>query len=148
MRVLLDPALSCAPSAKIFRDSGVVVYAAADTPEPRGGKIAVERVARSGKGLDLNAVLGRLAQREVNELWVEAGPRLAGSLIDAALVDELVLYIAPVLFGAGARPLSDIATVGSIEAAPRFHFCEQRRFGADLRVILKPGPDPVAAGVS
>ena len=72
--------------------------------------------------------------------------KLATPITFLALVDELVLYIAPVLFGAGARPLSDIATVGSIEAAPRFHFCEQRRFGADLRVILKPGLGPATAG--
>ena len=53
--------------------------------------------------LSLSDVLDRLGQREINELWVEAGARLAGALLHQALVDELVVYIAPKLLGPQAR---------------------------------------------
>jgi diaminohydroxyphosphoribosylaminopyrimidine deaminase / 5-amino-6-(5-phosphoribosylamino)uracil reductase len=141
LRVVLDPALSCAPSAQIFRGGGALVFAAAEAMPPRDlpsglALVEVERVAAAGRRLDLTAVIERLTAREVNELMVECGPRLAGAFLEAGLVDELILYVAPILLGADAAPLT--ALNGLRAKLPAFEFAGQQRMGADLRLILTP----------
>ncbi len=56
----------------------------------------------------LRQVLAMLGKRGMNEIWVEAGPTLAGAFVRARLFDELIVYIAPALLGQGARPLLDL----------------------------------------
>jgi diaminohydroxyphosphoribosylaminopyrimidine deaminase / 5-amino-6-(5-phosphoribosylamino)uracil reductase len=82
-------------------------------------------------------VLDRLGRREINELWVEAGARLAGRLLDESLVDELVLYMAPKLLGSNARPLADIADVQHLKDARQLTIVETRQIGEDLRIRLR-----------
>ena len=94
----------------------------------------------AGSGLNLHAVLARLNELEVNELLVECGPRLAGALLQAELVDEMVLYVAPTLLGSDAAPL---ALLSGLPRWPAFEFHDVRRIGADLRLILRPAT-PIA----
>ncbi len=138
LRVVLDPAFSCPPSAQIFRGGGVLVFAAEDAPDPPAAPVVVERVPAAGGVLDLKAVVERLSAREVNELWVECGPRLAAAFLDARLVDELILYVAPFLLGADAQPLTTLRAMGSKGPLPRFEFESLQRIGADVRLILTP----------
>lgn len=101
---------------------------------------AVERLvlpARAGR-IDLQALMAALAARPANEVHVEAGATLAGALLDAGLVDELLVYIAPVLLGPDARPLAAIAPVPALEAARRWQVVETRTIGVDLRLRLRP----------
>lgn len=143
LRVLLDPALSCAPAARIFQGAGAVVFAAPDAP---ASALCVERVACRDGGLDLDAVLRRLTAFEVNEVLVECGPRLAAAFLRAGLVDELLLYVAPIFLGVDALPLADLRGAearapqeGGLDAIARgFEFEDVRRIGADVRLILKP----------
>ena len=95
-------------------------------------------VRRVDGGLDLLAVLSQLAQRGVNELQVEAGATLSGALLKAGLVDELLLYVAPVLLGARARPL--FAGIDPATMAERIglRLVETRQIGPDLRLLLAP----------
>jgi diaminohydroxyphosphoribosylaminopyrimidine deaminase/5-amino-6-(5-phosphoribosylamino)uracil reductase len=141
--VLLDPALSCSPSAQIFQGGVTLVFAAADAPPPpylplSVPPVEVERVAATGRRLDLEAVIARLTAREVNELLVECGPRLAGAFLEAGLVDELILYVAPILLGADAAPLTALSGLRAKSPLPGFEFASEQRMGADLRLILIP----------
>ena len=86
--------------------------------------------------LDLSAVLQRLAALDVNELLVEAGATLAGSLIRANLVDELLIYMAPMLLGPQARALANLPELTSLDASPRFSILDSQRIGTDLRLRL------------
>jgi diaminohydroxyphosphoribosylaminopyrimidine deaminase / 5-amino-6-(5-phosphoribosylamino)uracil reductase len=138
LRVLLDSTLSCAPSSQVFQGGGALVFAAADAPHRPGLPFGVERVAVAGRGLDLRAVIECLTVREVNELWVECGPRLAASFLEAHLVDELILYVAPILLGADAAPLTALSGLGSSGSLPTFEFASMQRIGGDLRIILTP----------
>ena len=138
LRVLLDPMLSCPSSAKIFAGDGALVFAAKDAPMQVDGGPRVERLPRGTGGLDLNAVMERLTQLEVNELLVECGPRLAGAMVAAELVDELVLYVAPRLLGADAAPLLQLSGLGAPGLMPVFEFRDVQRIGTDLRLILIP----------
>jgi diaminohydroxyphosphoribosylaminopyrimidine deaminase / 5-amino-6-(5-phosphoribosylamino)uracil reductase len=138
LRVLLDPMLSCATTAKLFHGEGALVFAATDAPAREEGSARVERLPRAAGGLDLHAVMRRLCELEINELLVECGPRLAGAFILSKLVDELVLYVAPTLLGADAAPLLHVSGLGSPGTLPAFEFQDVRRTGPDLRLILIP----------
>ena len=73
----------------------------------------------------------------INELHVEAGPRLNGALIQAGLVDEWLLYLAPKLLGQG-RPLADWAGVTRLAEAPALRFTSVEPVGPDLRLLARP----------
>jgi diaminohydroxyphosphoribosylaminopyrimidine deaminase/5-amino-6-(5-phosphoribosylamino)uracil reductase len=138
LRVLLDPMLSCATSAKLFHGGGALVFAAADAPVRSESSARVERLPRAAGGLDLRAVVLRLAELEVNEVLVECGPRLAGAFVQAKLVDEFVLYVAPTLLGADSAPLLHVSGLGPAGTLPEFEYKDVRRIGQDLRLILTP----------
>jgi diaminohydroxyphosphoribosylaminopyrimidine deaminase/5-amino-6-(5-phosphoribosylamino)uracil reductase len=95
----------------------------------------VERIPRTGGGLDLDAVMQNLTAREVNELLLECGPTLAGAFIAKQLVDELVLYVAPKLLGCDAAPLMRIQL--GVQMLPVFEFSDMQPMGEDVRLILK-----------
>ena len=97
----------------------------------------VERVTGASRP-DLKAVLSRLAQLEVNELLVEAGPELSGALVREDLIDELLLYIAPKLLGPQAKSLLELPPLTELGAAPAFTLVEEARVGTDLRLLLRP----------
>jgi diaminohydroxyphosphoribosylaminopyrimidine deaminase/5-amino-6-(5-phosphoribosylamino)uracil reductase len=145
-RVVLDPNLSCAAAARVYDGDEALIFAAGDTgaaaaPELLGGRIPIARVPRLGQGLDLRAVIERLAVLEVNELLVECGPRLAAAFLAADLVDELLLYVAPGFLGADAPPLAALTGLGAANPVRRFAFRDQRLLGDDLRLILTPNRD-------
>ena len=78
-----------------------------------------------------------LARREINELHVEGGSRLSGALLNAGLVDEILMYLAPCLIGASARGLFDLPALQSLEGRCRLVFHDVRMVGADLRVLTR-----------
>jgi diaminohydroxyphosphoribosylaminopyrimidine deaminase/5-amino-6-(5-phosphoribosylamino)uracil reductase len=138
MRVVLDTLLACAPSSQIFSGHGAVVFAAADAPPRALKEIQVERVPRAAAGLDLDAVMQRLAALQVNELLLECGPTLAGAFIAKQLVDEFLLYVAPKLLGDDAAPLLHLHLGSLSQSLPSFEFREVRCIGDDVRFILNP----------
>jgi diaminohydroxyphosphoribosylaminopyrimidine deaminase/5-amino-6-(5-phosphoribosylamino)uracil reductase len=87
--------------------------------------------------IDLDAMLLELARREINELHVEAGEKLNGSLLRAGLVDELLVYMAPRLLGSG-RGLAALGPLESLAQSLDFEFVDVERVGADLRLRLRP----------
>jgi diaminohydroxyphosphoribosylaminopyrimidine deaminase/5-amino-6-(5-phosphoribosylamino)uracil reductase len=102
------------------------------------GTIVVPMACAQGR-VDVAAVVRDLAQREVNELHVEAGPTLSGALLQAGLVDELLCYLAPKLLGPGRR-MFDLAPRSSLAQALPFEFHRCERVGPDLRILARlPG---------
>jgi diaminohydroxyphosphoribosylaminopyrimidine deaminase/5-amino-6-(5-phosphoribosylamino)uracil reductase len=95
-------------------------------------------MAARGELLDLHAVLAMLAGRGCNEVHVEAGPTLCGALFAAGLVDELLLYVAPVLLGDAARPLLQLPTLDDMDRRWQLRIVEQRMLGQDIRLRLRP----------
>jgi diaminohydroxyphosphoribosylaminopyrimidine deaminase / 5-amino-6-(5-phosphoribosylamino)uracil reductase len=138
LRIVLDTNLTCSPAAKIFSGGGALVFAATGAPLQPAPGLEVERVPRAPGGLDLHAVVKRLADREVNELLVECGATLAGAFMTAQLVDELVVYVAPKLLGNDGAPLVWLDALAA-KSLPPFEIRDTQRFGADLRLILNPG---------
>jgi diaminohydroxyphosphoribosylaminopyrimidine deaminase / 5-amino-6-(5-phosphoribosylamino)uracil reductase len=142
LRVLLDSQLRAPPTAAFFAMPGPVLVVAADCAAERASVLRhagaeVISVPGSHGQVDLRRLLPELASRAVNELHVEAGPRLSASWVAAGLVDELLLYQAPMLLGAG-RDMVSWAPFSDLDAAPRFIYHEVTRIGADLRILARP----------
>jgi diaminohydroxyphosphoribosylaminopyrimidine deaminase/5-amino-6-(5-phosphoribosylamino)uracil reductase len=139
LRVVLDSELSTSLEARIFEPPGrALVFTSADTSrwapfEARG--VQVERLRRDGSGLDLWAVMERLAQMEANEVWVESGPRLAGALLNSGLVNEIVAYVAPSILGSTAQAMFELEPLASLQQRIKLHFEDVRRIGPDIRII-------------
>ena len=144
-RVVLDAALRLMPGARLFADSAPVLVLTASVDEDRRSALVaagarVDKVPAAAGGLDLHAVLQRLGTLAFNELLVECGPQLAGALLTAGLVDELVCHVAPKLLGAGARSAYALAEPGSLGDCPALEIVEVGRIGPDLRVVARPVP--------
>ncbi len=144
--VVIDSRLQTPPAAKLFQPARrVFIYFAVTDLERQAalqaqGATLVHMPGAGGK-VDLAAMLRDLAVREVNELHVEAGHKLNGSLVREGLVDEFLVYLAPKLLGpgramAGFGPLSDLA-----DAVP-LSFLASDMVGPDLRILARiPGRD-------
>lgn len=138
--VLVDSRLECRADAKIFGPARRrFVYTASDTALARADlqALGVEtiRLADAGGKVDLAAMMADLAARQMNEIHVEAGYRLNGSLIRAGLVDELLLYAAPRLLdeGMGIARLPGM----TLDAAPEWAFVSADLIGSDVRLIAR-----------
>jgi diaminohydroxyphosphoribosylaminopyrimidine deaminase / 5-amino-6-(5-phosphoribosylamino)uracil reductase len=142
LRVVLDPRLTLAPDARMLGEPGpVLVITGSDDAGRRAALVArgAEVLCLPGAGArDLGAVLAELARREVNELLVEAGARLAGAFIAAGLLDELVLYLAPHMLGHDALPLAVLPMLEELGDRWRFRYAGVRQVGEDLRLTLLP----------
>lgn len=143
-RIVLDSTLRTPPTARILAAPGQVWVFCTEGAESdraqrlrdRGAKVEV--LARAGAGLDLAALLARLAALELNDLMVEAGPILAAAFLRAGLVDELVLYVAPILLGPDARSAFNWPALHTLAEAPRLTVVDVARVGGDQRLILRP----------
>jgi hypothetical protein len=103
----------------------------------RGVEVALVATTRDSR-VDLVSALATLGAMEVNEVLVESGPRLAGALLQARRVDELVLYVAPSLLGSEARALAQLPGLDRLDQRLRMRFTDARQVGDDLRITAVP----------
>jgi diaminohydroxyphosphoribosylaminopyrimidine deaminase/5-amino-6-(5-phosphoribosylamino)uracil reductase len=143
MRVVVDSRLEIDPRARVLQPPGraLVVTTSGDADRAarlRAVGVDVSHVASDASGkTDLAALFADLAQREVNEVHVEAGEKLNGSLLRAGLVDELLVYVAPRLLGKG-RGIAALGPLTALAESLDFDFVDVARVGADLRLRLRP----------
>jgi diaminohydroxyphosphoribosylaminopyrimidine deaminase/5-amino-6-(5-phosphoribosylamino)uracil reductase len=141
LRVILDRQLRTPAGSRVLDGStpALVLHgAAASGVDTRFERVERMTMAARGELLDLHAVLAMLAGRGCNEVHVEAGPTLCGALFAAGLVDELLLYVAPVLLGDAARPLLQLPTLDDMDRRWQLRIVEQRMLGQDIRLRLRP----------
>jgi len=139
LRVVLDPGLATVARGRIREGDAPTLYLhAPDAKPPNNLSAQHAAVPMRNRMLDLAAVLKLLAQRDINEVQVEAGATLAGAFLAAGLVDELLLYVAPVLLGDRAKPLFDGLQIDAMTQRMQFDIVETRRIGNDVRVLLQP----------
>ena len=141
LRVILDSRLRTPPAAKTLTLPGdVLIFTTHVADEAqrvleRAGA-RVERVA-GGEHCDLDQVLARLAELEINDVWVEAGARVAGAFLSAGLIDELIVYMAPRALGDGARGMFAVPAPASLADAWRLTFDEISTIGDDVRIVAR-----------
>ncbi|HTT03676.1 MAG TPA: bifunctional diaminohydroxyphosphoribosylaminopyrimidine deaminase/5-amino-6-(5-phosphoribosylamino)uracil reductase RibD [Steroidobacteraceae bacterium] len=145
LRVLLDSTLRVPAQARLFAAPGQALVFTASTDagrraalEQRGVRVESATPAASGGGLALEPILRFLAELSANEVWIEAGARLAGAFVNAGLIDELIVYLAPRLLGEQARPLLQLPAPARLADAPRLRFVDCTQIGTDLRLIARP----------
>jgi diaminohydroxyphosphoribosylaminopyrimidine deaminase/5-amino-6-(5-phosphoribosylamino)uracil reductase len=102
--------------------------------QAQGAEI-IELPNATGK-VDLRAMLSDLADKGVNELHVEAGHKLNGSLFREGLVDEVLLYLAPRLLGPG-RPMAELEALSALGEGPQLEFKDVVQVGEDLRIVAR-----------
>ncbi len=148
--VIVDSRLETPPDANLFQPGRrLVIYGVVPDPQRQSALAAggAEVVLLPGPGgkVDLTAMLRDLAARGVNELHVEAGHKLNGSLVREGLVDELLVYLAPRLIGLG-REMAHFGPLADLAAAVPLEFMSSERVGPDLRVVARvAGRDRFAA---
>lgn len=143
LRAVVDTRLRLPPTARMLGLPGrTLVFTAAaagrswDALAVAGAEL--RRLPKAAGGLDLDAALRILAEEEINDVLVEAGPTLAGRLIAAGLADELVLYVAPGLIGDGGRGMVSLPGVTRLADRRPLRIVEIRAVGADWRIVARP----------
>jgi diaminohydroxyphosphoribosylaminopyrimidine deaminase/5-amino-6-(5-phosphoribosylamino)uracil reductase len=138
LRVVVDSRLETPPTAKILEGGGVLVAAAqedrtrADALRAKGAEVIVMPNA-AGK-VELEELFRELARRELNEVHVEAGLRLNGSLVREGQVDELLVYLAPALIGDKAQGMFELPELKELAGRRELRVDDVRMIGPDIRV--------------
>lgn len=144
MRIILDSRLRTASTARLFAGGGPIhIFCVEASSEHRtrleGAGARVHCIEGDSRGRPrLEEVLEALGKLEINDVYAECGPVLAGALIQNEFVDELELFFGPQLFGPAARPLAMLADLQQIPDPPRLRVEFARRAGRDIRVRLTP----------
>jgi diaminohydroxyphosphoribosylaminopyrimidine deaminase/5-amino-6-(5-phosphoribosylamino)uracil reductase len=149
LRVVLDSTLRVSAAARVFDGPAMVFTLSRDAArraelERRGVRVEQAAAAEDG-AVALEPALRRLGQLQVNEVWVEAGARLAGALLRAQLADELIVYLAPLLLGPAARPLLQLPEISELSAGVRLQFTDCTRLGEDMRLTARPLAGPAVS---
>jgi diaminohydroxyphosphoribosylaminopyrimidine deaminase / 5-amino-6-(5-phosphoribosylamino)uracil reductase len=153
--VIVDSELKTPSSAKLFTINNIA-HQAINTParaifiykntqneakqaalEAAGATVIQLPNSDDSKQVDLRLMLQDLAKREINEVHVEAGEALNGALMEAGLVDEFLIYLAPKLFGTG-RGMADFAPLKQLSDAMALEFVSIDKVGEDVRLVARP----------
>ncbi len=149
MRVVVDSHLEITPGARMLSLPGEtrIFTLSGDAARARALKDAggyVEQVGVSGGRLDLGAVLDALGEAEINDVLIEAGPTLAGAFAAARLIDEYILYMAPMLIGDGGRGLLHLPSIKQLDQAHALVIEAIDPVGDDWRIRARPVKEPPA----
>jgi diaminohydroxyphosphoribosylaminopyrimidine deaminase/5-amino-6-(5-phosphoribosylamino)uracil reductase len=147
VRVIIDGQNRLHNNYQIFQDEHkVMVFNAQHNPLLTANNIEQIQVALLGpKGnqttqprqyLDLQAIMHVLAEKQINRVWTETGAALSGALLSVNLVNELIVYQAPMLLGSDARSAVNIGQLTSLQQAIKTEFEEVTQVGSDLKIRL------------
>ena len=143
VRAVVDTRFEISENARLFDGGKVWVFVCRNDPA-KAERLAARNVdvvvmPSMASGIDLPSVMRWLAAHEINEVHLEAGARLSGAMLETGCVDELLIYMAPLLLGRG-RGMAEMQAVAALEAAERFEFIDAAQVGTDMRLRLRhPG---------
>jgi diaminohydroxyphosphoribosylaminopyrimidine deaminase / 5-amino-6-(5-phosphoribosylamino)uracil reductase len=141
LRVVVDSKLETPPAAKILEGGGVLVAAAREDKakiaalKARGAEVVV--MPNSAGKVELGDLVRELGRRELNEVHVEAGFRLNGSLVREGFVDELLVYLAPSIIGDKAHGMFDLPELTELAGRRQLVVRDLRTVGADIRLLAR-----------
>jgi diaminohydroxyphosphoribosylaminopyrimidine deaminase / 5-amino-6-(5-phosphoribosylamino)uracil reductase len=142
LRVVVDSRLETPLSARILQGAPVLIAGAVDNAEKmallRSTGAEVLILPNAAGKVELKDLLEELARRGINEVHVEAGFKLNGSLLREGLVDELLLYLAPCLIGHDASGLFNLPALTSLDDKRLLQIRDLRQIGEDIRLIARP----------
>jgi len=141
LRVIVDSRLELPSSARVLEGGSVLVAGAREDSRAisalreKGAEVVV--IPNPDGKVELPELMRELARREINEVHVEAGHRLNGSLVAEGLVDELVVYLAPALLGNAARGMFEMPELTDLAGRRALAIRDVRRIGADIRIMAR-----------
>lgn len=139
VRIIVDSQNRVTPQHRLIAQSGETWLARTECDTQTWPDNVVQfPVPRHNGRLDLVSMMMLLGRKQVNSVWVEAGARFAGALLQAGVVDELIVYLAPTLLGDAGRGLCHLPGLETLGAAPAFRFSDIRQVGPDIRLTLTP----------
>ncbi|MDP2561817.1 bifunctional diaminohydroxyphosphoribosylaminopyrimidine deaminase/5-amino-6-(5-phosphoribosylamino)uracil reductase RibD [Psychrobium sp. 1_MG-2023] len=138
IRIVLDSKNRVKPSHKMISIESSILLVRR-TQDALSWPSHVEQLVIPGQGaIDLTQLMSVLAKRDINLVWVEAGQTLSGGLLEANLVDEIIIYQAPKLMGSNNKGLFSMPSVQGIEQLVDLTIKDLRMVGQDIRVIASP----------
>lgn len=142
LRVILDTRGELTGQERLFDVPGPILVVGGEATEfafaEREGLERLRLPTEATGRVDLRALMQTLAEREINEVHSECGRSLAGALLQAGLVDELKLYLAPSLLGDAARGAFDLGEIDILSDRQRLEILEMRPIGRDIRITARP----------
>ena len=147
LRVVLDSNLAINPLAHVLQphDQALIICREkANSAKLQGlqnAGLKVESIPDHAGRIDLLRVLRRLADLQMNEVWIESGSTLAGSFLQGGLVNELVVYLAPKILGDSAMPLLKMPALENLQSGPKLEITDVRQIDADIRIIAACLPE-------
>lgn len=139
VRIIVDSQNRVSPAHRIISQPGETWLARTQKGDEAWPEAVSQLVLPAHHGrVDLVLLMMQLGKRQINQLWVEAGPQLCGALLQAGLVDELIVYLAPKVLGSDGRGLLNLPGLERLADAPTLSFSEVRQVGPDLCLHLRP----------
>ncbi|WP_168013818.1 bifunctional diaminohydroxyphosphoribosylaminopyrimidine deaminase/5-amino-6-(5-phosphoribosylamino)uracil reductase RibD [Halomonas salinarum] len=145
LRVIVDSQLRLPLAAACLSEPGRTLVATCSRDDERRARLEaagaeVLHLPSTDQGrVDLAALLDHLAREEqANEVLLETGATLAGGMLDAELVDEMQLFVAPTLLGGEARPLFALPGLERMAQQRPLEILDMRAVGRDWRIIARP----------
>ena len=135
LRVIIDSRLEMPHNARILQGERVLVFAARQGTLPNAEVIVLPNEKNK---VELPQMLRALAERGINELHVEAGLRLNGSLVREGCVDEFLVYLNPSFLGDSAQGMLDLAAPASLGDRLKLNVLSITPLGGDLRLLARP----------
>jgi diaminohydroxyphosphoribosylaminopyrimidine deaminase/5-amino-6-(5-phosphoribosylamino)uracil reductase len=135
LRVVVDSRLEIPEKARILEGGGVLVFTGAGSS--RNVRAEIIALPNKNQKVDLPTMLEELAKRGVNELHVEAGFRLNGSLVAEGCVDEYLIYLNPSFLGDEAQGIVALTGISSLDMKKKLTVRSIERIGEDIRILAR-----------
>jgi len=141
LRIVVDSRFETPLSARVLKDGKTLIAGAVDEKarmaalEKAGAETVI--IPNDRGKVELLKLMEELARRELNEIHVEGGHKLNGSLLQAGVVDELLVYLAPSIIGDSGRGMFDLPELGELSQKKSLALRDVERVGADLRVVAR-----------
>jgi diaminohydroxyphosphoribosylaminopyrimidine deaminase/5-amino-6-(5-phosphoribosylamino)uracil reductase len=135
LRVIVDSRLETPASAKILQGGNVLLFSGVKGSAPAGAENIF--LPNPQNKVQLPAMLEELARRGVNELHIEAGTRLNGSLLREGCVDEFLIYLNPSFLGDEAQGMFSIPDFSSLDKRIKVKIASMERIGDDIRILAR-----------
>ena len=135
LRVIVDSRLEISEKAKVLDGGGALIFCAVDPGKKLGAEI--QKLSNPNGKVELPRMLEELARRGINELHVEAGFRLNGSLVREGCVDEFLIYLNPSFLGDEAEGMLALCRISSLDQKIKLKIASLDRIGDDIRILAR-----------
>src|SRR5712664_40989 len=141
LKIVVDSKFETSPSARLLKEGQTLVVGAVNDAKriaslrEAGAEVVI--MPNEHSKVELFKLMEELARRELNEIHVEAGTKLNGSLLQAGVVDELPIYLAPSVIGDSGRGMFHLLEITELSLASALEIREVERIGADLRILAR-----------